>query len=982
PYAGKTLESGKAYYWRVRAWDSRGNPGNWSPTASFSTGLLRPEEWKGEWIGLDGIDTAYHLTGTNWIWFPEGSPEKSAPVGTRYFRRVVEIPTANTVASARLHITGDNECTVFVNGVEIHRSDDLRMVPDLDLIKRLHPGSNLIAVSVRNVGGGPNPAGLIGLLEIRHTDGTVTSVPTDASWKAAGNELPGWEQASFDDRNWVSAKVLGPAGMQPWGEMYGPEDRRLPARYLRKVFEVQKKIRRATAYICGLGLSELSINGRKVGNDVLSPALSQYTKRVYYVTHDVTDFLSPGTNAIGVALGNGRFFAPRLSQPTFTQSFGFPKLLFQLHIEFDDGTSSDVASDGSWKLTAAGPIRANNEYDGEEYDARMELPGWDSQGYDDSGWEHAHVVASPGGAVRAQMIDPIRVTGTLKPVSIKELRPGVFIVDMGQNMVGWCRISVNGPRGTSVTLRHAETLKEDGSLYLDNIRGAKVTDVYTLKGGGPETYEPRFTYHGFRFVEVTGFPGVPGPDAIEGRVVNDDVKTAGEFACSNAVINRIYRNIVWGVRGNYRSMPTDCPQRDERQGWLGDRSAESRGETYLFGINALYAKWLQDMEDAQREDGSVSDVCPSYWPLYNDNVTWPSSTVIIPGALHDQYADAEIIRRHYPSMVKWIDHMSGYIADDVITKDNYGDWCVPPEDPKLIHSNDPMRKTAPGILATSYFYHDLRLMARYAAMLSKEGDAKRFSAMAERMLHGLNASYYNVDRGYYDNGSQTSCVLPLAFGMVPAPERGKVFDHLTEKITRETNWHIGTGLVGGQWLSRVLSDNGRADIVYRFATDTTYPGWGYMASRGATTVWELWNGDSADPGMNSGNHVMLVGDFVIWLYEYVAGIRPDPALPGFKHILMRPLPVGDLTFARGTHASPYGLIASEWKKGKDSFEWTITIPPNSTATVSVPARSAQDVLLDGKPPRESGGVSFVRQEQGYAVFDIGSGTYTFVSKGI
>jgi len=821
PYGGHPLESGKAYYWKVRVWDRKGTPSSWSANASWSMGLLSKEEWKGKWIGLDA--------------------------------------------------------------------------------------------------------------------------------------------------------------MPPGDESPGSEERRLPARWLRREFDAGKNVLRATAYICGLGLSELYINGKKVGDHVLSPALSQYPRGVYYVTHDVTSGLRKGRNAVGVVLGNGRFFAPRLKAPTLTQSFGFPKLLFRLHIEFDDGTSGDVVSDESWKLSTAGPIRANNEYDGEEYDARMEIPGWASPGYDDRDWQAAVSVGAPGGTLRAQMIEPIRVTGTLKPLSVTELRPGVFIVDMGQNMVGWCRIHVNGARGTRLTLRHAETLKPDGTLYLDNIRGAKVTDVYTLKGGGPETYEPRFTYHGFRYVEVTGFPGRPDPESIEGRIVNDDVKTAGEFTCSHPVINRIYRNIVWGVRGNYRSMPTDCPQRDERQGWLGDRSAESRGETYLFAVHELYAKWLQDMEDAQRDDGSVSDVCPSYWPLYNDNVTWPSSTVIIPGALFEQYGDPDIIRRHYPSMVRWIDHMSSYIEGGIITKDNYGDWCVPPEDPKLIHSNDPMRKTAPGILATSYFYHDLRLMSGYAAMLGKAADRVRFDEMAGRLRTALNTTYYNSDRGYYDNGSQTSCVLPLAFGMVDPADREKVFGHLVAKITGETHGHIGTGLVGGQWLSRVLTDNGRPDIVYGFATDTTYPGWGYMAARGATTVWELWNGDSADPAMNSGNHVMLVGDLVIWLYEHVAGIRPDPASPGFRRILMRPVPVGDLTHVRGTHESPYGHILSEWKRGKDGFEWTIGVPVNSTATVSVPAGKPEDVTEGGKPARSAEGITFLRQEEGYAVFEVGPGTYTFRS---
>ncbi|MBP1657943.1 MAG: alpha-L-rhamnosidase, partial [Bacteroidetes bacterium] len=657
-----------------------------------------------------------------------------------------------------------------------------------------------------------------------------------------------------------------------------------------------------------------------------------------------------------------------------------PKLLLQLHLEFKDGTSADVLSDETWKLTTDGPIPANNEYDGEEYDARKELDGWASPGYDDSKWEKAHAVSAPGGVLRAQMIQPIRVVETIRPLSVKEQRPGVFIVDMGQNIVGWCRIRVNGPRGTQVFLRHAETLKPDGELYMDNLRSAKVTDVYTLKGQGVEVYEPRFTYHGFRFVEVTGFPGTPDPGSIEGRVVNDDVERAGDFSCSHPVINTVYKAVVRGVQGNYRSIPTDCPQRDERQGWLGDRSAESRGESFLFDISALYAKWVQDMADAQQANGSVSDVSPSYWPLYNDNVTWPSSTVIIPGTLLDQYADSALIQRHYPSMVRWIDHMSGYIEGGIIEKDNYGDWCVPPESPELIHSNDPMRKTAPGILATSYFYHDLMLMTRYASLVGNEADARRFSALARTLRDALNQRFFNTTNGYYDNGSQTSCVLPLAFDMVPSDLRARVFGRLVQKITDESKYHIGTGLIGGQWLNRVLADFGRADLVYTIATNTTYPSWGYMTEKGATTIWELWNGDSADPAMNSGNHVMLVGDLVIWLYERLAGIMADSNEPGFKHIIMRPTPLKDLGFVRATHKSPHGLIESAWKNNAGRFEWDIRVPVNSRATVYVPAKSVIDVMESGVSAREAAGVTNVRTEGTSAVLEVTSGVYHFSSQ--
>jgi alpha-L-rhamnosidase len=730
-----------------------------------------------------------------------------------------------------------------------------------------------------------------------------------------------------------------------------------------------------------LGLSELYLNGQKVGADVLSPGLTDYDKRVLYVTHDVTALVRSGHNALGVILGNGRFYAPRDKVPTLTRSFGFPKLRLQLEVEYTDGTQDVIVSDASWKVTTDGPIRANNEYDGEEYDARREMPGWAKAGFDDSAWGPAQLVSAPGGKLAAQMIEPIRVTGTLQPVALTEPQPGVFIYDLGQNMVGWCRLQVRGPAGAKISLRYAETLQPDGTLYVANLRSAKVTDTYTLKGSGLEVYEPRFTYHGFRYVEVTGFPGRPKLASLEGRIVNDNLATAGQFTCSQPTINRFYRNVVWGVRGNYRSIVTDCPQRDERQGWLGDRSAESRGEMFLFDTAALYAKWTQDMTDSQQANGCISDVCPSFWPLYGDNVTWPSSAVIIPGALLDQYADAGVVARQYPSMVKWIDHLSGYIANGIIAKDNYGDWCVPPEDAKLIHSNDPTRKTAPEILATSYFYHCLKLITRYAALLDKPADAQRFEQLAEQLKTALNGKFYHQAEGYYGNGSQTACVLPLAFDLVPAAERGRVFQHLVEKITQETKGHMGTGLVGGQWLNRVLSEGGRADLVYGFATNITYPSWGYMVEKGATTVWELWNGNTADPAMNSGNHVMLVGDFVIWLYEDLAGIKSDPAQPGFKHILMQPCLIDDLKFVKASHLSPYGRISSEWRREGGDFRWKITVPVNTTATVWLPANDAGRVHESGKALSRSAGVKFLRAEPGGVVCEVSAGQYEFQIRG-
>jgi alpha-L-rhamnosidase len=789
-----------------------------------------------------------------------------------------------------------------------------------------------------------------------------------------------WSQPAF----WTMGLLQPEDWRAKWvgldGEVVTNESRRLPARWLRKEFAAPNEIKRATVCFSGLGWSELYINGEKIGDHVLSPPLSEYPKRVYYETFEVAGRLKPGANAVGVVLGNGRFYAPSRAHPTKTLSFGFPKLLLQLHVEYADGTATNIVSDESWKLTTNGPIVANNEYDGEEYDAREEFPGWSEPGFDDSQWQPVQIVSAPGGVLSGVRQEPIRVTQKLKPVSVKELNPGVFIFDMGQNMVGWCQLKVRGPAGTQVELRHAETLKPDGSLYTANLRSARATDIYTLKGHGEEVWQPRFTLHGFRFVEMTGYPGRPTLDSLIGCVVNDDLPVTGEFECSNPLLNQIYHNIVWGVRGNYHSIPTDCPQRDERQGWLGDRAEESRGETYFFDNEALYAKWLQDMADAQKTNGSIPDVCPSYWPLYNDDVTWPSTSIVIPEMLRDQFADEQAVARHYDSARMWIEHMMGFVTNGIIARDRYGDWCVPPEDPTLIHSKDPKRNTNPVLLATTFFYHDLRLMENEARRLGKTDDANCFGKLADEIKVAFNEKFLNRDLGQYDNGTPTSCVLPLAFGLVPDDMRGKIFDHLVHKITDETHGHIGTGLVGGQFLMRVLTANGRLDLAYMIATQKTYPSWGYMVEHGATTIWELWNGDTANPAMNSGNHVMLVGDLAIWLYEDLAGIKADPEQPGFKHIIMQPTPVGDLKFVRATHLSPYGWISSEWHWEGDQFDWQIKIPANTTAMVYLPVQNVEAVTESGRPLAGANGVKFLRVEDGRVVVDVQSGAYHFVCK--
>ncbi|MDR1517308.1 MAG: glycoside hydrolase family 78 protein [Dysgonamonadaceae bacterium] len=801
----------------------------------------------------------------------------------------------------------------------------------------------------------------------------ITTTKGEKEWSKTAS----WTMGLLENADW-EAQWTGLDKATPDDALKGRS--RLAARYLRKEFEPEnKKIKSATLHISGLGLYEAYINGSRIGKQVLSPTPTDYDKSVKYNTFDVTKLIAKGKNAIGVTLGNGRYFGMRFdanNELAGRQYFGFPKLLAQLEIAYSDGSQQTIVSDDTWKITADGPIRANNEYDGEEYDATKELIGWNKVGYDDGFWQTAELVAAPAGKLEGQLNPNIQIMETIKPLSIKQLNEETYILDMGQNMVGWLAMTLRGEKGKQVKLRFSEVLKEDGSLYLANIRDAQVTDKYTLKGEKSESWEPSFTYHGFRFVEITGYPGVPTVKNFSGKVIYDEMETTGHFETSDTTINQIYKNAYWGIRGNYRGMPTDCPQRDERMGWLGDRAVGSQGESFVFDNHLLYAKWLDDIEESQREDGSIPDVAPNYWVIYSDNMTWPGAYVIIANMLYEQFGDKEPIVKHYDSMKKWMAYIqSKYLTDNIMTKDTYGDWCMPPERPELIHSEDPARKTDAAVLGTTFYFRMLTLLEKYAGMLGKTEDIQQFAEEAEAVKASFNAKYLNTETMQYSNNTVTANLLALCYGMVPEEYQKGVFENIVNKTLVDFNGHISTGLVGAQWLMRGLSDNGRPDIALKIATNRDYPSWGFMIEHDATTIWELWNGNTADPAMNSHNHVMLLGDLLVWFYEYLGGIKA--AEPGFKKIEMKPCAPEGLNFVNASLKSVYGTIESAWKKEEGKFSWTINVPANTSAVIYVPATDENKVSESGKPASTAEGVKFVELRDGYAVYEIASGKYNF-----
>jgi len=779
-----------------------------------------------------------------------------------------------------------------------------------------------------------------------------------------------WSEGLLNTTDW-KAKWIGYENGFPWDSV--SKFSRLSARYFRKGFNADKQIKKATVYIVGLGHYELFINGKTIGDQVLAEAPTDYTESVLYNTFDVTNEVKQGTNVIGTVLGNGRFFTMRPKyKPKKIKEFGFPKLLLQLELTYTDGTKQTIISDNTWKFTADGPIRTNNEYDGEEYDATKELTGWNIAGYNDSKWLQPQLVESPVGKVAPQVNEPIKVMATVAPISITQAKPGVWIMDMGQNMAGWVQMKVTGKLGDKITLRYGETL-DNNSLYVRNLRDAKVTDIYTLKGVGTETWHPEFIFHGFRYVEITGYPGTPTVNDFEGQVVYDDMENTGKFETSNDIINHVYKNAYWGILSDYKGMPIDCPQRNERMPWLGDRAVGSLGESYVFNNGNLYAKWMDDIEQAQKPDGSIPDVAPAYWNYYSDNMTWPGTYLLVNDMLYNQFADKAPIEKHYASMKKWMMYMTKkYVKNDLMTKDKYGDWCVPPESLNLIHAKDTSRLTNGVLIATAYYYHFLEMMQKFAKISNHPNDVPEFAALELKTKTAFNRKFLNSKTLQYDNNTVTANLLPLYFGMVPAGNDKKVFDNIVGKI-KEANNHISTGVIGTEWLMRGLTQFGRPDLSYKIASNDDYPSWGYMVKRGSTTIWELWNGDTADPEMNSRNHVMLLGDLIAYFYENLGGIKAKE--PAFKTITMKPSATNGLDYVNASYETPYGLVKSNWKTQAGKFEWNITVPSNSKAVVYLPANGMSDIKDCGKTL--AAGYKYLGQQNGQAMIEVGSGDYDF-----
>ena len=709
----------------------------------------------------------------------------------------------------------------------------------------------------------------------------------------------------------------------------------LPARYLRRAFTVNDKVLRATLYISGMGWGQTYINGKAVSKDVFGTLQTDYTKTVYYNTYDVTALLRKGNNAIGSVLGNGYV----LGFDKNCTSYGVPRLKAQLVIETARDTLT-IVTDTDWKVTTEGPIQRNHLYNGERYEAAREMKGWTTASFDDnnSKWQPAQTLKAPTGIVMAQPSPGMQIQKELKAKSIRRTSDGRFIIDMGQNMVGQLRVRLTGKKDVPVVIRHAEILDPNNpdQLSVANLRSAKCTDTYIPAADGVFTYQPELTYQGFRFVEVSGIDREPKLKDIVGCVIYDQMADQGTFECDNELLNKLHENAYWGIIGNYHGMPTDCPQRDERMGWLGDHAMGCFGENLLVDNGALYYKWLQDVWDTQDDDGLIANVAPGYWVVRGNDVAWGALSVYATFMLYRRYNDINAVLKYYSFLQTYMNFLDRNLEDGIVTSNNYGDWCMPPERPNLIHSEDAARKTDGKLISSAMYYSMLTMMGQLAMQLGMEGDMMAYDKRQQKLKDAFNRHFYHPESGSYSNNTVTANLLSLEFGLVPDGDEERVLQNIIDVIKNTYNDHVSCGVIGMQHLMSCLTRRGHLDQAMRIILQKDYPSFGYMIENDATTIWELWNGNTADPAMNSGNHVMLLGDILVWMYGELAGIRQSPGSRAYKELDMYLSMPEELNHVRATHDTPYGKVSSEWQRTEEGITWEVEIPANTSARIHIP----------------------------------------------
>jgi alpha-L-rhamnosidase len=752
-----------------------------------------------------------------------------------------------------------------------------------------------------------------------------------------------------------------------------------PAPMLRGTFAVKGKVRSARAYVTSLGLYELEINGQRVGDQLLTPGWTSYHHRLQYQTYDVTGRLRGGENAIGATLGDGwyrGFLAWKDRRAVYGDCLA---LLCQLRIEYTDGRVETVGTGEAWKSTT-GPIRASDIYNGETYDARLERPGWSAPGYDDEGWAAVRVAEAAARGLIAPAGPAVRAIEEVKPVEIVKTPKGETVFDMGQNMVGHVRLRVRGPAGATVTLRHFEVLDKEGNVYTANLRAAKQQVTYVLKGGADEVYEPHFTFQGFRYVAVEGWPGEPTLDSLTGVVVHSDMPVTGRFTASSPLLNQLQHNIRWGQKGNFVDVPTDCPQRDERLGWTGDAQAFARTAAFNMGVAGFFTKWLADLAADQQADGAVPHVVPNVLTTpekrESGSAAWADAAVIIPWTIYLSYGDTRLLETQYPSMKAWVEYVRRQAGDRHLwtTGVHFGDWLAFAS----TASDYPGATTGKDLIASAFYAHSTDLLQRAATVLGKKEEAAEYAALLPKIKEAWVREFV-TSAGRVGENTQTAYVLALQFDLLPEERRAEAARRLATEV--KTRGHLTTGFVGTPYLCHVLARFGHLDLAYKLLNREDYPSWLYPVKHGATTIWERWDGQKPDgsfqdAGMNSFNHYAY-GAIGEWMYRVMAGLDIDPREPGYRHVLAQPQPGGRLTSAEARLETPYGEAASGWTLGDGKAAVSVTVPPNAWGTVRLPAATLVGVTEGGVAVASAPGVRSAAQDGDAVVIEVGSGSYRF-----
>jgi alpha-L-rhamnosidase len=954
-YDGPALTSGQRCWWRTEAWTQHG-PAKASTPAWWEMGLLAPADWTAGWLEAEPeAMREERLEGVHWVW---GETDDAKP---RRFRWRFDLPAG--LKSARVTVSAkDSLAGLWVDGVSLIQPGDRTAwgqgpsftLPDLS------PGPHVLSVEVGLRLDEPRPViggALAAMLRLTNADGREIRVHARDGWRTSLEAPADWKAQTFDDAAWPAAapaRVAPPC--HPW--VTGP------AVHLRRAFRLDKPVARARLYATALGGYEARLNGRKVGDDVLAPESTDFRSRALYRVYDVGDQLKRGDNVLGATVADGWFASP-FGFLDMRYTFGPPPRRFSalLDVEHPDGARTRIQTDGQgWRL-ASSPIVLSEIYDGETYDARLEQAGWDAPGFDDTAWPPARLGDTPPCRLDAHTAPPIRAVQTLKVLKTSEPTPGVHILDFGQNVSGWCRIKVKGPSGAAVKLRFAEALRPDGTLNTTSNRRALQTDTYVLRGDtAGETYQPRFTFHGFRYVEVTGWPGAFTADAVEGVVLHSDADLTGAVRVDNPLIEAIWRNTLWSQRGNFLGVPTDCPQRDERMGWTGDAQIFWDAAAFNMDVDAFTRRFMGDVRAGQSATGEMPDTAP-FWALGQNTPGWADAAVILPWTVWRRYGDTAVIDENWAAMDRWSRRLIETNPDHVWRNGrgmDYGDWLS-------VDAKSRSDVTTPKeLVSTAYWAWSTDLLAQMARASGRAAEATRLEALRVAIGEAFVRQFVRPDGGV-GNDSQTSHILALRFGLVPPALRAASAGRLAADIRRRGD-KLSTGFIGTPYILDALADHGHADLAYSLLLQTGLPSWGYQVGQGATTVFERWDGMKDGVVTGSLNHYAF-GAVCGFIYRRVVGI--DALEPGFRTIAFRPLIDPRLPGASGDYESVLGRISCAWRRTAKGLAVEVTVPANAKARVHLP-------VPPGATVREGRRIiTLLERSETEAVVQVGSGSYSF-----